>query len=741
MTENHTHKHRKYTILIAEDSPTQVEFIRSILEDNGFNVVVASDGRQALEQTRALKPDAVISDIIMPHLGGYELCEAIKHDPELHGTPVILLTALSDPADVVRGLSAGADNFIIKPFDEEYLIARVSSILSSRKIAEHEPLRVAIEITFAGQTFTIDADRLQILNVLLSTYETAVQRNLELVKTQAELRGLTETLEQKVRERTAALEAEVRERRSAQEALEKQSKILQSVVESMGDALVVADETGRLLLFNPAARQMLGVDAVDVPPEQWSEQYGLFLPDQTTPHPADQLPLARALRGEQVDLHEIFVRNPQRPEGLIISVTARPIRDATDAIRGGVAVFRDITEQKELEARMLRAQRMESVGALAGGVAHDLNNVLAPILMASEMLPEFVNDDSMAVEMVNTVQKSARRGADLVKQLLTFARGSSGQRTLLQLKHQIRELVRVAEGTFPKSIEIRIDLPSELWPVMADATQMDQVLLNLCVNARDAMPDGGSLSIQAENTELIEEEVRPHPGAMAGPYVVVSVTDTGEGMSPDVIERLFEPFFTTKARGKGTGLGLSTTLGILKGHGGFVTVQSRPGHGTTFRVHLPAVRSATEESAVTDHSRPPDGHGELILIVDDEEAIRAVAKGALERHGYRALVAEDGAAAVGIFAQRSTEVVLAFVDMAMPVMDGVATVRALRKIDPAARIIIMSGLEENLSEEDLAGLGVAGRLAKPCGADLLLRTVHAQLHPAPPAGANPAAAP
>ena len=337
----------------------------------------------------------------------------------------------------------------------------------------------------------------------------------------------------------------------------------------------------------------------------------------------------------------------------------------------------DLTERKKLEAQYLRAQRMESIGTLAGGVAHDLNNVLSPIMMAIDLLKLDASGNPKRLQLLDTIRASARRGADLVRQVLSFARGLEGERIAVDLHHLVDDLRGIITETFPRKITIETEIPSNLWPIIGDATQIHQVLLNLAVNARDAMPEGGTLTFAADNLEVdaqyagTGQEVRP------GPYVMIAVTDTGTGMPPEVRDRIFEPFFTTKEIGKGTGLGLSTVHAITKSHGGFLTVDSEMGHGTTFKVFLPADRELARIAAENAPVDVPRGRGELVLVVDDEESIRSITQQTLEAFGYRVLTASDGAEAVAVFAQHTGETALVLIDMAMPVLDGPTAIHAL----------------------------------------------------------------
>jgi nitrogen-specific signal transduction histidine kinase/ActR/RegA family two-component response regulator len=389
-----------------------------------------------------------------------------------------------------------------------------------------------------------------------------------------------------------------------------------------------------------------------------------------------------------------------------------------------------VTETKKLESQFLRAQRLEGIGTLASGIAHDLNNILSPILMSCGILrKEFEDEDT--IKMLSIIEGSAERGAGIVKQVLTFARGVEGERVLLQLKHLVSELAKVMAQTFPRNIDIQTHFPADLWPVMGDATQLHQVLLNLCVNARDAMPQGGSLRLGAENVDIDAHFASMNPGAQLGPHVVLRASDTGMGMSPETMEKIFDPFFTTKEVGKGTGLGLATVIGIIKSHGGFLTVQSEVGVGTTFSVFLPASQDAKSGDGLKEEEPIAGGEGQLVLVVDDEPPIREALVRTLTANGYRAYTAEDGSDALALYFQRRSEIDVVITDLAMGQMDGVTLVRSLRKLDPKVRVIVSSGHMQKENVVVLEGMGVKTFLDKPYSADKLLRALHTVLHPPP----------
>jgi CheY-like chemotaxis protein len=338
--------------------------------------------------------------------------------------------------------------------------------------------------------------------------------------------------------------------------------------------------------------------------------------------------------------------------------------------------------------------------------------------------------DPRDYELLELMDTSAQRGADMVKQVLHFARGIESRRILISPMELVDELQRIARDTFPKSISIETHIPEETWKTPGDRTQLHQVLLNLCINARDAMPAGGRLRMSVRNMQVDEHYASMNPEARPGPYVVIEVADTGTGMQAEVIEKIFEPFFTTKGIGKGTGLGLSTTLGIVKSHGGFVTVESKVGVGTTFQINLPADVENVETRSETLTTELPRGKGELILIIDDEASIRSITSQTLEAFGYRVMCASDGADGVAKYSQHGNEIAAVLTDMMMPMMDGAAVIRVLMRLNPAVKIIAASGLTAKKSEAEAAGEGVKYFLPKPYTAETMLRTLRELLHPA-----------
>ena len=407
------------------------------------------------------------------------------------------------------------------------------------------------------------------------------------------------------------------------------------------------------------------------------------------------------------------------------------ITDKNGVITNYLALKEDITEHKLLTEQFLRAQRIENIGRLASGVAHDINNILAPIMLASTMLDEELPPD-VHRQLVSTIQESAQRGADIVRQVLSFARGVEGQKTLLHPKMVLSQMENILRETFPKSIDCTLSIPEGLWSVFGDATQLHQVLLNLCVNARDAMmPAGGILGMSAENVEIDENYAATANNVKPGRYVMMKVTDSGCGISPSIQGTIFDPFFTTKETGMGTGLGLSTVVGIVKSHNGFIEVDSEPGRGSVFRVFIPTTGAfmpapieSLPEIELDETPIPPQGQGETLLIVDDEAAILKVTARLLVKSGYTVLTAGDGVEALTTYVKNSAQIRLVVTDVMMPMMDGVNLTRALKKINPNVQIIAASGHTELTHRSDLIALGIEAFLFKPFNNHQLLEAIH-----------------
>jgi two-component system, cell cycle sensor histidine kinase and response regulator CckA len=511
-------------------------------------------------------------------------------------------------------------------------------------------------------------------------------------------------------------------RRLAAQRLREQAEVL----DKARDAICVTDLDGRVTYWNQSASRLFGWTGETGRGQSLQAMFGLF----------NQAHIPGALR--ELYMHGAWTKEMQlfASDDSLRYIVSRwtLVRDKADRPKSILLINTDVTEQKKLEAQLLRSQRLEGIGTLAGGIAHDLNNVLTPILMSVNLLQHKLTDESL-LRLVGVLEKSAQHGADLIRQVLAFARGAEGERAEILPQLVIKDVVMLLNDTLPRAISIETDIPSGLWAVMANSTQLSQVLMNLGVNARDAMPDGGRLLFQTRNLTVDDKLAQANPGAKAGPHVQITVTDTGTGIPPELLNRIFDPFFTTKVAGKGTGLGLSTVLGIMKSHGGFLQVQSEVGRGTEFRLYFPAVVSKAVAPAGTVAERPPRGQGETILVIDDETSVREVTGTILRAYGYHVLLAENGPAGLVLYRQHHHEVSAVLTDMMMPLMQGTEVIHELRLINSDVRIVAMSGVvleRSGLAEEP-------GRLAflpKPMTADMLVHAIQSVLvnPPVPPAG-------
>jgi two-component system, cell cycle sensor histidine kinase and response regulator CckA len=506
---------------------------------------------------------------------------------------------------------------------------------------------------------------------------------------------------------------DITKHKQAEEQIADQAALL----DQTHDAITVSDLEGNVLFWNKGAERTFG----------WTREEAL------ASHisgiiPRNEEAYAAVLRdGEwSGELQSIAM------DGRKLTVEARCtlLREGDGTPKSILAITTDITEKKKIEAQLLRSQRMESIGTLASGIAHDLNNILAPILMSASILHELVPEDSRCLTVA--IEESAQRGTEIVKQVLTFARGIEGERVNLQPRHLISEVEKIARETFSRSIAIRNSAGKELWTVIGDSTQIHQILLNLCINARDAMPDGGALTIGAENLTMDDCDAAMHPDAKPGHYVVISVSDTGTGIPARILEKIFDPFFTTKEFGKGTGLGLSTVIGIAKSHGGFVKVYSEVGKGSTFKVYFPANPDAVTQTELGQLAQRsithPPGNGEWILMADDEPAVRKATESMLKRNGYNVIVATDGIDALSLYAQHMRDIRIVLTDVMMPLLDGTKLTRALKKMNSEVAVIAATGQADEARHSELKQLGVREILLKPYRTDKLLAALHDTIH-------------
>lgn len=683
------------TVLVVDDKEENLYYLEALLGGSGFRVERARHGAEALVRARRQAPDLIISDLLMPVMDGYTLLRHCKADAQLRRVPFIVYTATyTEPADERLALSLGADAFILKPAEPEVFLGRIREV-------QGRPRRFT-PVPFSPPP----AEEKELLKV----YSEALIRKLEEKMLQLEATN-------------RRLEEDIAQRQRAEEKLREQATLLNKAQ----DAIIVRDLQHRIRYWNQGAERLYG----------WTEAeaigqsiVALLYGDSAA---FESAAAAILEHGEWIGQLQ---HRSRKGKNLVIESRWTLVRDQAGLPKSILSINTDITARQQLEQQFLRAQRLESIGTLAGGIAHDLNNLLAPILMGVDLLRES-NPDHQSLEVIENIGQSARRGADLVKQVLSFARGVEGARVTVPIMHLLREIEAIVVNTFPKNIHLQIECPDDLSPVVGDPTQLHQVLLNLCVNARDAMPQGGRLRLAAHNVEVAAEDSALEPGVAAGKYVVLEVSDEGVGMSPTVLERVFEPFFTTKEVGKGTGLGLSTVLGIVRSHGGLLRVSSEEGQGTVFRVFLLAQAEPKARSGVANVAKHlPPGQGEGILVVDDEGAILILARQTLQSFGYRVWTAAGGAQALDLHAEHRKEIGAVITDLMMPGMDGAALIAALRERDPDLVIIAASGRpREDTAPPDQSAQPDAF-LPKPYSAQALLTTLRTVLDARPPAGAD-----
>jgi PAS domain S-box-containing protein len=519
----------------------------------------------------------------------------------------------------------------------------------------------------------------------------------------------------------SAIARDITERIRAALALQQQRDWLDVTLASIGDAVIATDGQGVITLLNPIAERLTGWPAAEALGRPLGEVFQVR--DRDTHTPADD-PVAHVLReGITVSLAAPTVLRTRQGHEIAIAASAAPIRMLGDGLAGAVLVFRDITERVQMEEHLRQAHHLQALGTLAGGIAHDFNNVLAVIMGYTELAVMTLPPSGPTHAALHDALAAAHRAKALVQQILVFSRQQPAGRAPLALASLLQEAVTFLRASLPTTIELHLHLTDTAGPVLADATQIHQVVMNLCTNAGYAMREtGGRLEIHLDGVEVDPTVAAPHPALTPGPYVRVTLRDTGPGMPPEVLARIFEPYFTTKALGEGSGMGLAVVHGIVASHGGAVTVQSAPGQGATFMVYLPRLAQDVAVPPTPAQIPLPRGH-ERILLVDDEARVAEMGQRLLTHLGYTVVAYTSSREALDAFRAAPERFDLLITDHTMPEMTGAVLARAVRQIRPELPLILCTGFSETMTAEHAHGLGIDAYLMKPWESRVLAQTL------------------
>ena len=714
-------------ILIVEDSRTQAELLEEILKRENYAVFRAEDAAGALRMLRERSYGVILSDIEMPGMNGYELCRKIKDDPATKDIPLILLSVLSDPRDIIRGLECGADNFVTKPFEPDYLLSWIKHHLINRELRRGGGARAGLEFYFGGRKHFLSSDRMQILDILLSTYEAAVKKNRELRDAQKDLERLNSSLENRVAERTAELlrEVEAHARTESDLIVAKQREDM--VLRTVPAAFFCARQTdGGLSLewVSEGAAKLCACRQEDLlrEPDFWFSRV----------HPED-------LERVRADLGRLAVTGTASTE-YRWRVTGEDYRWllASVSLSDGkvLGLWLDISEKRALELQLRQAQKMEAVGRLAGGVAHDFNNLLTAIDGYADFLLRSMPQEDPRRADVGEIIRAAGTAASLTRQLLAFSRRQIFKPRVVDINSTVLDTQKLLKRLIGENIGVALDLSREECRVKADPGQLEQIVMNLVVNARDAMPDGGKVTLCTENVQLSENYAEMHMDVRPGPYVMLTISDTGRGIPREMAQHIFEPFFSTKDLGKGTGLGLATVYGIVKHSGGNIYVYSEPGLGTTFKIYLPRVAEALTAAAPPPVPAAALRGSETLLVVEDDDGVRGFALRALRESGYTVLEAKNPAEALALCEAHAKEISLVLTDTVMPGMNGYELYGRLRGRCKDVKVVFMSGYTDTELAHVLLSVEQLPFLQKPVSADDLTRKIRETLDAPVPVAAK-----
>ena len=757
-----TQKTEILNVLILEDIPIDAEMIDRELRNANIehNIRRVASKSKFLKELETFSPDIVLADYSLPQFSGLEALKIVRE----RGTkiPFILVTGMKNEEIAVECLKEGADDYILKS-SLRRLPGAIQNALEKRR-AEWENERLEEELERSQkQIITIfdsitdaffsvsNSWEVKYLNPRSDVFLAKVNKRREdlwgknwwsefpapkdsvaykalhsamIDHKFAEFEEYYSALNSWLQVRAYPAEdglaiymQDATQRKRAEEKIREQANLL----DIAQDAIVVRDLDDKIIYWNNSAERIYGWKRNEAIAKNASQLLNTEV--ESIKHALLAVKDKGSWFGE---LKQVT----KTQKNLIMESRWSLVRDEYGRPKSILTINTDITDKKIIEQQFLRAQRLESVGTLASGLLHDLNNILTPIILAVPFMKEKLKDET-SQDILRTLESSAKRGEGVVRQLMSFVRGVQGEHVTLQLKHLLWELLNFVAETFPPMIQVRRHCPKGIWNVEGDATQLYQVLMNLSINARDAMPNGGTLAIDLQNVVLNEQEASLHFRAMPGPYVVLSVKDAGTGIAPEIINQIFDPFFTTKEPGKGTGLGLSSVLSIVKSHGGFIDVHSELGKGTEFKVFLPAKEEKVKEQVVKG-SNFSMGHGETVLVVDDEKSLQDLVRATLESRKFKVLTAFDGHEAISIYEKNKNKIDVVLLDMLMPNMNGLTTIPALRRINPGIKIIGMSGsLLENLPSDMSTLVQELPFLQKPFDSEDMVMLVNNEIYGAP----------
>ena len=697
------HELHKPVILTVDDDPNNLAVLRDCLLECNYTILVAEDGESAITRAEYARPDLILLDIMMPGIDGFETCRRLKALESTNEIPVIFMTALAETGHKVKGLEAGAVDYITKPFQREELLARIDVHLHIRDLTNR--LHVANETLEKRVTErTID----------LSIANRALEEEI------AERQAAQEQLQ----EQALILEEKIEEQQKTQKALRKSERKFRAIFNQTFELMGLLTPEGILLEANLTALNFFGVDESEVIGKPFWDGPWWTYSEELREKVWESV--AKVAAGDFVR----FEANYQAAGGKLhyIDFSLKPLMDENDHVLMLIAEGRDITTNKKLEQELRQAHKMDAIGTLAAGIAHDFNNILTAILGNSEMaLIKIPKGDPVRLNLERNLE-SGYRAADLVKQILTFSRQAELEHKPVLLVAIIKEVLKLMRSSLPSTIDIRqnIDIHTEESIVLADSTQLHQVVMNLCTNAAHAMrAQGGVLSVNLTEAVADASLVSRYPNLKPGPYVKLTVSDTGHGMDAAIMGRIFDPYFTTKKVGEGSGMGLAVTIGIVQSHGGAISVYSEPGQGTTFQLFFPRADSEIIDPHEAE-AHVPTGN-ERILFVDDEIPLVEMAQEMLKALGYQVTALTSSLEVLECFRSQPFAYDVVLTDMTMPGLTGRDLARELLAIRPEIPIIMCSGFTEFINQEEAREAGIREFIMKPYATCSLAKTIRKAL--------------